>query len=86
MPSVWQAYKGIDPKAPKAVFEQIINGSWQINLIPRLICSLCHSFLFSPRHWFPYHLAALTSQEDRKTLVQALLTDVKNNRFPTNGK
>ena len=42
--------------------------------------------LFSPRHRFHHDLAALISQEDRKALVQALLTDVKKNRFPADGK
>ena len=48
-----------------------------------LIISL---LLFSPRYRFHRDLAVLISQEDRRALVQALLTDVKNDRFPADGK
>ena len=41
---------------------------------------------FCPRCCFRRHPAFLISEEDRKALVQALLTDVKNDRFPTDGK
>ena len=84
MPSVWETYKDIDPKAPKPVFERIINGNSLNSVILRFASSLFYSFPLSSS--FCCYAAFLISEEDRRALVQALLTDVKDDRFPADGK